>query len=384
MKVLLLLENFVYKDKRAINELNYFKKADIDVIIIHPEEADKPKEDQFLGFKMLRVYSYSLHDIKQWQKRREFKSYLVENFDFDIIHCHNQLLFHIGKEIKKIRPEVKLIYESRELFHSWPLNSSSIKNKWLLIKIWLVRKYEIYRERKDVYLLDNLITVCDSLGEDLKSYFKLKNKPVIIRSLPVKMPSIDRNNYLRQKYNLPPNNKILIFIGTNVYLKTLNIEQVIDEFGDKDHRTFVILANDNIHRKGVENYVIEKGYKNVFFHDSVKLDEMYKVIASADVGLVPTWNKKDLSYWYALDNKLFDYLFAGIPILATEQPEYKKIISKYKIGICVNPENENAYFNGFEEIIIKDFSGVLSEAPKELNWEIEELKLHELYQYYSN
>jgi hypothetical protein len=90
---------------------------------------------------------------------------------------------------------------------------------------------------------------------------------------------------------------------------------------------------------------------------------------------VPTWNKKDLSYWYALDNKLFDYVLAQIPILATVQPEYQKIISQYKIGICINPDEKNAYLNGFDQVLANNYSEPLKAALEILNWDQEKLKL---------
>ena len=51
----------------------------------------------------------------------------------------------------------------------------------------------------------------------------------------------------------------------------------------------------------------KKNYTNIYFHPAVKPAEICSYLSGADVGLVPTWNKHNLSYWYALDNKLFEY-----------------------------------------------------------------------------
>jgi glycosyltransferase involved in cell wall biosynthesis len=111
------------------------------------------------------------------------------------------------------------------------------------------------------------------------------------------------------------------------------------------------------------------------------VNEIPFYLSSADAGLVPTWNKKDLSYWYALDNKLFEYLVSGIPVLATQQPEYRQIVEKYTIGVCVNPENKNAYLDGFWEILNRKdvFRTNVRKATLELNWEKESLKLLGFY-----
>ena len=108
---------------------------------------------------------------------------------------------------------------------------------------------------------------------------------------------------------------------------------------------------------------------------------MNEYLCDCDAGLVPTWNKKDLSYWYSLDNKLFSYLMAEIPLLATAQPEYKMIVEKYSVGVCVNPDEPNAYINGFREILIKadELQRNIRVAKSELNWEVESKKLLEMY-----
>lgn len=375
MKILLLLDKLVYDDKRATNELQLLQELAIETIVIHRLEAGKKELETFMNFPLHRLFDTKLNQIKEFKARKKYVEELIQKFDFNVVWAHNEMQYHIAKEIKKRKPNIVLIYESRELFHAWPINYSSYSDTLLKVKTWLVRKYEVYREAKDNYLMDYLLTVCDSLAEVLVPYFNVKTKPIVIRNIPSRIHAIVKSNYLREKFNIPQENKILIFSGANVYPKTRNVEPVMDEIGNQPNKSLVILANNNVHRKAVEDYATAKQYNNIYFHDTVAMTELYSIIASADVGLVPTWNKKDLSYWYALDNKLFDYVLAQIPILATVQPEYQKIISQYKIGICINPDEKNAYLNGFDQVLANDYSEPLKAALEILNWDQEKLKL---------
>ena len=44
-----------------------------------------------------------------------------------------------------------------------------------------------------------------------------------------------------------------------------------------------------------------------------------------------------LNFKYSLPNKVFEYIAAGLPILAADLPEVRKIVDGYKIGVCFNP-----------------------------------------------
>jgi hypothetical protein len=39
-----------------------------------------------------------------------------------------------------------------------------------------------------------------------------------------------------------------------------------------------------------------------------------------------------LNYKYALPNKLFDYINAGLPVLTSNLPEMQAIVNKYNVG----------------------------------------------------
>ena len=143
----------------------------------------------------------------------------------------------------------------------------------------------------------------------------------------------------------------------------------------------MMIPADNENKKLVERWAIGQGYENIYFHPLLKPDDIPVYLASCDIGLVPTWNKKNLSYWYALDNKLCEYMMSEIPILATQQPEYIKMVDAYKIGVCVNPDVPNAYFNGLQEILQNYlyYKDNLVKAKEENNWEFESKKLLHLY-----
>jgi hypothetical protein len=67
---------------------------------------------------------------------------------------------------------------------------------------------------------------------------------------------------------------------------------------------------------------------NVIFQGKIMPEKIMDALQTCHIGLVTTWNKKDLSYWLALDNKLFHYIHAGC--LSFQQ------LSQNMLRLCTN------------------------------------------------
>jgi glycosyltransferase involved in cell wall biosynthesis len=59
-----------------------------------------------------------------------------------------------------------------------------------------------------------------------------------------------------------------------------------------------------------------------------------------------------LNYYYSLPNKVFDYMHAGLPILASDLPEIRQIVETVDFGIVVN-RYDPVYLSG----IVREMTG---------------------------
>jgi glycosyltransferase involved in cell wall biosynthesis len=380
IKILFLIDNPYSLDRRVMREAEALNNSENFKVLVLALRRDNYQEFEILnGVEIYRIFGKEIVDIKNIRAHKSYAQKIVEKFEFNIIHAHDQVMLNIAIKIKKITNK-KVIYDSHELFRCWPMNTTAKGIR--LLKSKIVRGILINREAKNFKYINGLITVNQSIRKDLESYFNLNIPTVSIRNIPELPDAYFQSDILRKEFNISPSTKLLVYIGNNVYPKTINIEQVIDNISNKENTVFVIIARKNLMQKEVEKYVQKIAASNIFFRDVVPPNEIVKYLSSADVGVVPSWNKVDLSYWYGLDNKLFEYMMSEIPILATKQPEYIQIVEKNNIGECINPEIDD-FYAAFNRIIKNknEYKLNIQKTKKVLNWP-EESKL--LLNFYNN
>ena len=114
--------------------------------------------------------------------------------------------------------------------------------------------------------------------------------------------------------------------------------------------------------------------------------EMMKYTMACDIGL--TFDKDtNLNYRFSLPNKIFDYIHAGIPVLASRLPELEKVIKDYDIGDFIDDHNPKHIAEKLQQVLMDTntlarWEKNLHLATNDLNWEQESKKfpdiIHEL------
>ena len=127
--------------------------------------------------------------------------------------------------------------------------------------------------------------------------------------------------------------------------------------------------------------VIEVEYKG--YLDRNGIINVYKesAIGMCTILNVGQYNKGD-----NLPTKVYEYMSMGLPVILTDSPFARRVLDKYEFGICVQPDNSDDIANAISylihnPVIAKQMGDNGRKAILEsFNWEIEELKLLELYQ----
>lgn len=122
----------------------------------------------------------------------------------------------------------------------------------------------------------------------------------------------------------------------------------------------------------------------VHFIPTVALAELPSYTASADMGVQPIENTC-LNHYTTDSNKLFEYVIAGLPVIATDFPEIRRIVRSNDIGLLVPANNEQALSRTIIQLLEDPalrarFASNARKTAQNLNWESQEKCLVDLYE----
>ncbi len=261
----------------------------------------------------------------------------------------------------KIRNK-KLVYDSHEYFTEVP----ELQGRNFIKKRWEGIEKRILPKLKYVY------TVCNTIAEEYKKKYDVNM--LTIRNVPNYDNSINKAE--------KSNEKIIIYQGAlNV---GRGIEQVMKALKYIENVKFHIIGTGDI-EKDLKGLAVKLNIKNkVRFFGKIPFEELKQQTIKADIG-ISLEQDMGLNYYYSLPNKIFDYIHAEVPILASKFPEIEKIVNGFKIGVVIEnyePEYLAKTINDmlFDEGKRRIWQENLKKASAELNWQKEEKILLKLFE----
>jgi glycosyltransferase involved in cell wall biosynthesis len=129
--------------------------------------------------------------------------------------------------------------------------------------------------------------------------------------------------------------------------------------------------------------IVEAGvWDRVEILTEVPMVELVRAAAHADIGIStpPSTSKHNI---YALPNKFFEYIQAGLAMCVADLPDMRRIMEHYDLGLpisAVTPEAIAAAVNSFTPELVDRYKANARKAAAELNWEAEQKRFIALYE----
>ena len=112
--------------------------------------------------------------------------------------------------------------------------------------------------------------------------------------------------------------------------------------------------------------------------------DLLRYTRDASIGVVLT-QRTCLNHYYSLPNKLFEYLMAGVPVIASDFPDIRGIIQEAQAGLVVGPDNPQEIADALR-LLLSDPEGLRAmsrraraAAETKFNWALESKALLAVY-----
>jgi glycosyltransferase involved in cell wall biosynthesis len=230
-----------------------------------------------------------------------------------------------------------------------------------------------------------MITVSDALARRLVARFG-GPEPVVVRNCPA-LREVPRTDALREKIGAARDAKLLLYHGTAT--EGSGVEVVIRALRHLPANYVFALVGRVWRQDKYEALARAEGVaERVQFVPFVAEDEMFRLVASADVGLVPTEPNSE-GNTYGLANKFFESMMAGLPLVASATPAVKPILERVKAGLLYAAETpqDPAALAAAARRLCEDAklwdscrAAALRAARDEFNWEHESAALVAIYE----
>jgi glycosyltransferase involved in cell wall biosynthesis len=280
----------------------------------------------------------------------------------DIYHIHDPELLRISAKL--IKRNKKVIYDAHEDLPKQIMNKPWISPLLRKGASLIIQNFENKYAKKLSGIIGATSHIRDRFVKINSTVTDINNFPILDRIVPTK------------KWN-EKKNELCYAGGIN---QIRGAEQMVTAA----HRTGTLLnlvgeADDYL----LKRLMSMPGWENTNYMGIVSIDEVNEIYSRSKIGLIllhPT-----PAYIHSLPIKMFEYMAAAIPFIASDFPLWKRIIEKHKCGICVNPLDPNAIaeaikylFEHDEEAKQMGMNGRKA-VETEYNWSIEEKKLLAFY-----
>ena len=223
--------------------------------------------------------------------------------------------------------------------------------------------------------------VCDSIAAHLRRDFGI---PIVtVRNVPYRAASRPPETAasLHLRCGLPAEASILIYQG--MLQEGRGLESAVRAVALVPGVHFAVIGGGPL-LGHLRDLAAAGGCRDrVHLIGEVDFRDLTALTRGAFAGLAP-FQALSASYLYSLPGKLFEYIQAGVPVIATALPEIRKVVDGYGVGICLEDEKPETLAAALRRLseepgLRGGFLRNLPVAQADLCWEAEEARYLELY-----
>jgi glycosyltransferase involved in cell wall biosynthesis len=286
----------------------------------------------------------------------------------DAIHAHDAAMLLPGLLAAR-RSGALLVYDSHELATGVPYRDRA----WGALVATA--------ERLGVPRADAVIAVSEGIAAQLQERYRLRERPATIRNLPdLPPPGAAPAPDLRRELGV---GEAPLLLHQGAAAAGRGCETMLRALALLPHAHLLFLGAEDARVGRLSAVAEECGVAvRTHFASLVPPESLLSHTAQADVGISLLEDSCE-NHRLALPNKLFEYVAAGLPVVASELPEAARLVRERRIGFTANPADPGSVATALRTALSRradeDLRRHIAEAAAELSWEREKHRLLAVY-----
>ncbi|MCE7791781.1 glycosyltransferase [Salipaludibacillus sp. CUR1] len=284
---------------------------------------------------------------------------------YDLYHSNDLNTLPQGILCSKLRIKRKpLIYDSHEVQTSRTGYESKMYAR--LEKLWLTFT--------DVMIVENHTRA--KYNEDVYGFY-----PEVLHNYPFMQENEVTLYPLHKELGLPESERILLYQGG---IQTgRGLDKLVKAMPMIKEGTLVFIGDGRI-KTDLQKMVKDMGLEGrIKFLPKVPLENLPSYTKNGYIGF-QVLNNVCFNHYSASSNKLFEYMMAGVPVVACGFPEIRKVVEEEGTGVCVDSHDPNDIAEKVNDLLgspdqVEQMSARCSTAKHRYNWNLEKNKLLEIY-----
>ena len=324
----MLVRNAYTHDTRVEKEARTLVAAGYRVTVVADAAPGLPERESRGGSDVVRVprrgprlpgLRFALHEMRLARRLRALRP--------DVFHAHDSnALLPVAIAARSLR--VPFVYDAHDLWLGRPRRERS------RAYFALNQAYYAVLERLLVPRAAVTITVSPPIVDHLRARYGLERVALVPN-----YPEAPVDGRVVDVRTLPGSDRIDAGRPVVLYLGGLmagrGLEQLVDAIALEPAAQLVLVGDGMLAGQLSERARRAGVGDRVHLLPPVAPDDVIAVAASADIGVSPIV-PSCLNYRYSLPNKLFQYMAAGIPVVASDFPQVRDIVEGARCGVVTD------------------------------------------------
>lgn len=344
-----------HKECASLSEFGY------DVHLVIPNTTSRVE-------KGVQIHSFDLKTTSRFKRflKTAHRTYKIAlGLDADIYHFHDPELLPYG--LKLARKGKKVIYDAHE-----DVPRQILGKPWIpsVFRSFFSKSFERFED----YVAKRLSFIIVSTPTIKKRFLKVNPKSEAICNYPIL-------EEIKAPINWEDRANEICYIGGITEIR--GIRELIDAMPMTNNIKLNLAGNYS--PESFRDELTEKqGWQQVVEYGYVGRQEIVEILKRSKVGMVTLYPQEN--YLDSLPIKMYEYMFSGIPVIASNFPLWKEIIDENECGLCIDPKNPREIGLAINTILSDEIAAKKmgehgrKAVLEKYNWSNEKAKLNSIYQ----